>query len=79
MADLLDGRARYNLACVRFLTLEIFEMSASILTIEELADYLKLSPEVTLNQSNQGKLPGRKIEDTWRFLKDAINDWLGSK
>jgi excisionase family DNA binding protein len=51
-------------------------MSSSILTLEELADYLKLSPEVVLNQANQGRLPGRKIEDTWRFLKDAIDDWL---
>jgi excisionase family DNA binding protein len=51
-------------------------MSSSILTLEELADYLKLSPEVVLSQANQGRLPGRKIEDTWRFLKDAIDDWL---
>jgi excisionase family DNA binding protein len=51
-------------------------MNSSILTLEELADYLKLSPEVILKQANQGRLPGRKIEDTWRFLKDAIDDWL---
>jgi excisionase family DNA binding protein len=51
-------------------------MNSSILTLEELADYLKLSPEVVLKQANQGRLPGRKIEDTWRFLKDAIDDWL---
>jgi excisionase family DNA binding protein len=51
-------------------------MDSSILTLEELADYLKLSPEVVLKQANQGRLPGRKIEDTWRFLKDAIDDWL---
>jgi excisionase family DNA binding protein len=55
---------------------EIFAMSSSILTLEELADYLKLSPEVILKQANQGRLLGRKIEDTWRFLKDAIDDWL---
>jgi hypothetical protein len=42
-------------------------MSSSILTLEELADYLKLSPEVILNQANQGRLPERKIEDTWRY------------
>jgi excisionase family DNA binding protein len=51
-------------------------MNSSILTLEELADYLKLSPEVVLKQASQGRLPGRKIEDTWRFLKDAIDDWL---
>ncbi|MGB8703047.1 MAG: hypothetical protein WCD18_26825 [Thermosynechococcaceae cyanobacterium] len=29
-----------------------------------------------MTQANQGRLPGRKIEDTWRSLKDAIDDWL---
>jgi excisionase family DNA binding protein len=51
-------------------------MSSAVLTLHELADYLKLPPETILNQANQGQLPGRKIEDTWRFLKDAIDDWL---
>ena len=51
-------------------------MSSDVLTIEELADYLKLSPEVILTQANQGALPGRQIANTWRFLKDAIDDWL---
>jgi len=51
-------------------------MQSSILTLEELADYLKLPPETVLQQANQGNLPGRKIADTWRFLKDAIDDWL---
>jgi hypothetical protein len=59
-------------------------MSSAVLTLNELADYLKLPPETILNQANQGQLPGRKIEDTWRFLKDAMtsgrsetnDDWL---
>jgi excisionase family DNA binding protein len=49
---------------------------SDVLTVEELADYLKLSPEMVLEQANQGKLPGRKIKDTWRFLKSAIDDWI---
>jgi excisionase family DNA binding protein len=51
-------------------------MSSAVLTLDELADYLKLPPEMLLRQVNQGNLPGRKIEDTWRFLKDAVDDWL---
>ncbi|BAY99885.1 hypothetical protein NIES37_38680 [Tolypothrix tenuis PCC 7101] len=26
-----------------------------------------------------GNIPGRKIENDWRFLKVAIDDWLRSK
>jgi excisionase family DNA binding protein len=51
-------------------------MNSAVLTLDELADHLKLSAETLLRQADQGKLPGRKIEDTWRFLRDAIDDWL---
>ena len=47
-----------------------------VFTLEEAAAYLKLSPETILRQAAQGQLPGRKIEDTWRFLKAAIDHWL---
>ena len=51
-------------------------MQTQILPIEEVADYLRLPPEIVLQEAAQGHLPGRKIADTWRFLKDAIDDWL---
>ena len=31
-----------------------------------------------MRQAAQGAIPGRQIEDTWRFLKAAIDDWLRS-
>lgn len=51
-------------------------MQTEVLTIEEVADYLRLPQEVILQEATQGHLPGRKIADTWRFLKEAIDDWL---
>jgi excisionase family DNA binding protein len=54
-------------------------MSSNFLTTEEVAAYLKISPETVRNQATQGKLPGRKISDDWRFLKDVIDDWLRSQ
>ena len=45
-----------------------------VLTLEEVADYLRLPKEVIERQANQGQLPARRIEDTWRFLKSAIDD-----
>ena len=35
--------------------------------------------EVVLVEASQGHLPGRKIADTWRFLKAAVDDWLSSQ
>lgn len=49
-----------------------------VLTIEEVANYLRLPAETVERQAAEGKLPGRKIEDDWRFLKAAVDDWLRS-
>jgi hypothetical protein len=49
-----------------------------VLTLEEVSAYLRLPIAVVLRQASQGKIPGRKIEDNWRFLKTAIDDWLRS-
>ena len=35
--------------------------------------------ETVLNQALKGNIPGRRIEDNWRFLKAAIDDWLRAK
>ena len=51
----------------------------SVLTLEEVSDYLRLPVETLRRQASQGKLPGRKIENEWRFLKVAIDDWLRSQ
>jgi excisionase family DNA binding protein len=50
-----------------------------VLTLEEVSEYLRLPVETLQRQVLQGKLPGRKIENEWRFLKVAIDDWLRSQ
>jgi excisionase family DNA binding protein len=50
-----------------------------VLTIEEVADYLRLPVATVERQAQKGQLPARRIEDTWRFLKSAIDDWLRSQ
>ncbi|MEW6129345.1 MAG: helix-turn-helix domain-containing protein [Acidobacteriota bacterium] len=50
--------------------------ASEVLTLEEVADYLRLPVEVVERQAAQGRVPGRKIEENWRFLKAAIDDWL---
>jgi len=56
-----------------------YMMRAEVLTLEEVADYLRLSPAVIEQQATKGNIPGRRIEDTWRFLKTAVDDWLRSQ
>jgi excisionase family DNA binding protein len=50
-----------------------------VLTLEEAANYLRLPEETVEREASQGHIPGRRIADTWRFLKAAIDEWLRSQ
>lgn len=54
-------------------------MVPPVLTLDEVADYLRLPKDTIQREAEQGHIPGRRIEDTWRFLKAAIDDWLRSQ
>jgi excisionase family DNA binding protein len=49
-----------------------------VLTLEEVATYLRLPQDTIVRHAVRGNIPGRQIEDTWRFLKAAIDEWLRS-
>jgi len=49
-----------------------------VLTLDEAADYLRVSPEAVARQAGLGQIPGRLIEGEWRFSRGALEDWLGS-
>src|SRR5262249_3088961 len=50
--------------------------TSEVFTLEEAANYLKLPLDTIEREASRGHIPGRRIEDTWRFLKSAIDDWL---
>ncbi len=50
--------------------------SENVMTIDDLALYLKLSKSTLYKLAVQGKLPGQKVGRHWRFHKDAIDAWL---
>lgn len=47
-----------------------------VLTIEDLAAYLKVSKSTLYKLAQDGVLPGTKVGKHWRFHKDAVVDWL---
>lgn len=47
-----------------------------ILTIKELALYLKLAEKTAYRLAADGKLPGFKVGGAWRFRRDEINRWI---
>ena len=47
-----------------------------IMTMDELAEYLKISKSTLYKLVVENKLPGTKIGKRWRFHKDAIDAWV---
>jgi len=48
----------------------------SLLTLEELADYLGLKKQTIYNWLHQKKISGIKIGKVWRFERREIDRWL---
>jgi excisionase family DNA binding protein len=51
-------------------------MQTNILTVSELAEYLKLSRAKVYQMAQRGELPGTRLGTHWRFRKDLIDRWL---
>lgn len=47
-----------------------------LLTIEELASYLKISKHTLYKMVEKGKIPALKVANQWRFKKEDISIWL---
>jgi excisionase family DNA binding protein len=53
------------------------QMQNTVMTIDDLAVYLKLSTSTLYKLCAEGKVPGTKVGRHWRFRKDIIDNWLG--
>lgn len=47
-----------------------------VLTIEELATYLKIPKSTLYKLVREGRIPSQKVGRHWRFLREAIDRWL---
>jgi excisionase family DNA binding protein len=54
------------------------EPSGEVLTLSEAAAYLKMAEADVLRWVEEQALPARRLGNEWRFLKAAIQDWLGT-
>jgi excisionase family DNA binding protein len=47
-----------------------------ILTLEEVASYLRLTPQTIYKWAQEKRIPGAKLGKEWRFRKSIIDRWL---
>ena len=51
----------------------------ALMTLEELAEYLRVKKRTVYDWVKKGKIPAIKTVGQWRFKKEAIDAWLESK
>lgn len=56
--------------------LEDVDEHSKILTIDELARYLKVGKTTLYRLAQDGEIPGQKVGKHWRFNRDSIDRWL---
>ncbi|MBQ5998665.1 MAG: PTS sugar transporter subunit IIA [Treponema sp.] len=54
-------------------------MEEDILTIEEVAKYLRVSDRTVYDWAQKGEIPAGKIGTVWRFKKSEIEKWVNEK
>jgi len=47
-----------------------------VLTLEEAAELLGISPRALREAAARGEVPGRKVANRWRFSRFALHRWL---
>jgi excisionase family DNA binding protein len=55
---------------------DYMEVSSDIMTVHDLAVYLKMSDANIYRMARSGSLPVIRIGKTWRFKKNMIDAWL---
>jgi excisionase family DNA binding protein len=51
-------------------------MKTDIMTLEEVAAYLKLKPQTLYTWAQEKKIPAAKLGKEWRFKKSIIDAWF---
>ena len=51
-------------------------MKSDIMTLEEVAAYLKLKPQTIYTWAQEKRIPAAKLGKEWRFRKSLIDEWF---
>jgi PTS system nitrogen regulatory IIA component len=51
----------------------------NIMTLEEVAKYLKMKPQTIYLWAQKGSIPAVKLGKEWRFRRDVIDEWLNQR
>jgi PTS system nitrogen regulatory IIA component len=55
------------------------DLGGALLTVRELAGYLKLNQRTVLKLVGEGAIPGVRLGNQWRFKRELIDVWLDDR
>ncbi len=55
---------------------EVVEPNGGIMTVHDIAMYLRLSEAKVYKLAKDGQLPAIRVGKSWRFRKDLIDEWM---
>ena len=55
------------------------EEEISIMTVHDVASYLRLSEAKVYRLAKEGSVPSFRLGKSWRFRKDMIDEWTKMK
>ena len=48
----------------------------ALMTLEEVAAFLRVSKDTVYSMANNGKIPATRVGAQWRFRKEDVDKWL---
>jgi excisionase family DNA binding protein len=51
----------------------------SVMTVKEVADYLRVNQRTVYRLAVERRLPGFKVGTNWRFKRDDIDGWIAAQ
>jgi excisionase family DNA binding protein len=50
-----------------------------IMTLEEVAEYLRVKPQTIYTWAQEKKIPAAKLGKEWRFRKSVVDKWFNEQ
>jgi len=48
----------------------------AVMTVQEVAEYLKLAESTVYRLARERRLPARKVGGVWRFSRKVLDEWF---
>jgi len=57
----------------------VADATLDVMTVAEVAEYLRIPRSSVYKLAQDGRIPCRKAGRQWRFIRPAIDEWLGQQ